>query len=176
MATSRVDQTPTSEDPAARPSRTGRIGWIVVGSLATGLLAAVLLVAAPFIPVSESAMTGAVLCGFAVGWAMLAVLSVRYTDQPQRWAAVPALFMGLGGLLLLAFGSSVHGVLDWLWPPALLAMVIWMGIQAHRRLRSRTRRWLLYPVLAVTALAAVGGGYATVVGRPMPGPTPGPVS
>ena len=56
----------------------------------------------------------------------------------------------------------MHGVLDWLWPPALLALVIWMGIQAHRRLRSRTRRWLLYPVLAVTALAAVGGGYATV--------------
>ena len=29
---------------------------------------------------------------------MLAVLSVRFTDQPQRWAAAPALFMGLGGL------------------------------------------------------------------------------
>src|SRR3954452_4758269 len=45
---------------------------------------------------------------------MLALLSVRITDQPQRWAAAPALFMGLGGLLLLGFGSSVHGVLDWL--------------------------------------------------------------
>ena len=162
MATSRVDQTATSEDPAAPPARNGRIGWIVAASMATGLFAALLLVAAPFIPVGESAMTGAVLCGFALGWAMLAVLSVRYTDQPQRWAAAPALFMGLGGLLLLAFGSSVHGVLDWLWPPALLALMIWMGIQAHRHLRSGTRRWLLYPVLAVTALAAVGGGYATV--------------
>jgi hypothetical protein len=30
---------------------------------------------------------------------MLAVLSARFTDQPQRWAAFPALFMGLGGLL-----------------------------------------------------------------------------
>ena len=134
----------------------------MAGSLAAGLLAAVLLVAVPFIPAEESAVTGAVLCGFALGWAMLAVLSVRYTDQPQRWAAAPALFMGVGGLLLLSLGSSVHGVLDWLWPPALLGLVIWMVIRAHRRLRSRTRRWLLYPVLAVTALAAVGGGYATV--------------
>ena len=95
----------------------------MAGSLATGLVAALLLVAAPFIPAEESAVTGAVLCGFALGWAMLAVLSVRFTDQPQRWAAAPALFMGLGGLLLVGFGSSVHEVLDWVWPPALLALV-----------------------------------------------------
>jgi pimeloyl-ACP methyl ester carboxylesterase len=147
----------------------------VAGSLATGLVAALLLVAAPFIPAEESAAAGAVLCGFALGWAMLAVLSVRFTDQPQRWAAAPALFMGLGGLLLLGFGSSVHGVLNWVWPPALLALVIWMTVRAHRELRSRTRRWLLYPVIAMLALAAVGGGYE-VVGEamdanayPMPG-------
>jgi hypothetical protein len=54
----------------------------VAGSLATGLFAALLLVAAPFIAAEESAVTGAVLCGFALGWAMLAVLSVRFTAQP----------------------------------------------------------------------------------------------
>src|SRR5512132_4482941 len=79
----------------------GHIGWIVAGSLATGLVAAVLLAAAPFIPAEERAVTGAVLCGLALGWAMLAVLSVRFTDQPQRWAAAAALFMGVGGLLLV---------------------------------------------------------------------------
>jgi peptidoglycan/LPS O-acetylase OafA/YrhL len=101
-----------------RPSRPGpeprgHIGWIVAGSLATGLVAALLLVAAPFIPAEEGGVTGAVLCGFALGWAMLAALSVRFTDQPQRWAAAPALFMGLGGLLLVGFGSPVHEVLSW---------------------------------------------------------------
>jgi peptidoglycan/LPS O-acetylase OafA/YrhL len=104
---------PSHPDPGPR----GHIGWIVAGSLATGLVAAVLLAAAPFIPAEERAVTGAVLCGFALGWAMLAVLSVRFTDQPQRWAAAPALFMGLGGLLLVGFGSPVHQVLDWVWPP-----------------------------------------------------------
>jgi hypothetical protein len=69
---------PSHPDPGSR----GRIGWIVAGSLATGLVAAVLLAAAPFIPAEERAVTGAVLCGFALGWAMLAVLSVRFTDQP----------------------------------------------------------------------------------------------
>jgi pimeloyl-ACP methyl ester carboxylesterase len=160
---------PSRPDPGPR----GHIGWIVAGSLATGLVAALLLVAAPFIPAEESAVTGAVLCGFALGWAMLAVLSVRFTDQPQRWAAAPALFMGLGGLLLV-FGSSVREALSWVWPPALLALAIWMIVRAHRQLRSRSRRWLLYPVIAMLALAAVGGGYETVgeatdEDYPMPG-------
>src|SRR5215217_1637621 len=140
----------------------GHIGWVVAGSLATGLLAAVLLAGAPFIPAEERAVTGAVLCGFALGWAMLAVLSVRFTDQPQRWAAAPALVMGLGGLLLVGFGAPVDRVLDWVWPPAMLALAVWMLVCVHRRLRSRGGRWLMYPVIATLALASIGGGYQTL--------------
>jgi pimeloyl-ACP methyl ester carboxylesterase len=103
-----------------------------------------------------------VLWGFALGWAMLAVLSVRFSDQPQRWAVVPAVFMGVSGLLLVAFGSGVADALHWVWPPALLALAVWMTVQAHRHLRSHTRRWLLYPVIAMMALASVGAGYETV--------------
>ena len=149
---------PARPDPGPR----GHIGWIVAGSLATGLAAALLLVAAPFIPAKESNLTGAVLSGFALGWAMLAVLSVRLTDQPQRWAAAPALLMGLGGLLLVGFGDSVQEVLNWVWPPVMLASAIWMILHAYRQLRSRSRRGLLYPVIAVLALASIGGGYETV--------------
>jgi pimeloyl-ACP methyl ester carboxylesterase len=149
----------------------GHIGWVVAGSLATGLVAALLLVAAPFIPAEESEVNGAVLCGFALGWAMLIVLSVRFTDQPQRWAAAPALFMGLGGLLLVGFGSSVREVLSWVWPPALLVLVVWMAVRAHRQLRSRSRRWLLYPVIAMLAVASVGGGYETVSAATDPKPS-----
>jgi pimeloyl-ACP methyl ester carboxylesterase len=157
------------------PGPRGRIGWIVAGSLATGLVAAVLLVVAPFIPAEERAVTGAVLCGFALGWAMLAVLSVRFTDQPQRWAAAPALFMGVGGLLLVGFGSPVHQVLTRVWPPAMLALAVWMLVCVHRQLHSRGGRWLLYPVIALLALASVGGGYETLreaadaKAYPMPG-------
>jgi pimeloyl-ACP methyl ester carboxylesterase len=170
--------TPTPEDksvsrPGPRPS--GHIGRIVAGSLAIGLVAALLLAAAPFVPAEESNLTGAVLCGFALGWAMLAVLSVRFTDQPQRWAVVPAVVMGLGGLLLVVFGSSVQGVLNWVWPPVVLALVIWMVVGTRRRLGSRSGRWLLYPVIALLGLAAIGGGYETVseaadaAAYPMPG-------
>ena len=149
---------PLHESPESR----GRIGWVVAGSLAVGLIAALILAAAPFISPEEDDVTGAVLCGFALGWATLALLSVRVTDQPQRWAIAPALFMGVGGLLLIVFGTQLRAMLNWIWPPALLALVIWMSVQAHRHLRSRTRRWLLYPLFAVLLLAAVGGGYETV--------------
>jgi len=144
------------------PARNGHIGRIVAGSLAAGAAAALLLTAAPFIQAQEDDITGAVLCGFALGWTMLAVLSVRFTDQPQRWAAVPAVFMGVSGLLLIAFGSGVSDALNWVWPPAVLALAIWMILQAHRQLHSRACRWLLYPVIAGMALAAAGGGYETV--------------
>ena len=170
---------PTEKDrnrsSGAERGPTRRIGWIVTGSLAAGLVAALLLVAAPFMPAEESAVSGAVLCGFALGWAMLAVLSVRFTNQPQRWAAAPALLMGSGGLLLVGFGSSVQRVLNWVWPPVMLALAIWMIVRVRRQLRSRSGRWLLYPVLALSALASIGGGYQTVreaadaKAYPMPG-------
>ena len=39
---------------------------------------------------TEPVVDGLVLLGFAAGWALLLVLSVFFTDHPQRWAAVPA--------------------------------------------------------------------------------------
>jgi pimeloyl-ACP methyl ester carboxylesterase len=157
------------------PGPRGHIGWIVAGSLATGLVAALLLAGAPFIPAEEPAVTGAVLCGFALGWAMLAVLSVRFTDQPQRWAAAPALVMGVGGLLLVGVGAPVQRVLNWVWPPVMLAWAVWMAVCVHRQLQSRGGRWLLYSVIAILALASIGGGYQTLGAAadanayPMPG-------
>jgi pimeloyl-ACP methyl ester carboxylesterase len=175
-----VTTTRTTPKDRGRPSHSdvgsgGRIGWIVAGSLATGLVAALVLVFVPFIPAQESNLAGAVLCGFGLGWAMLAVLSTRFTDQPQRWAAVPAVLMGLGGLVLIFFGSSVHPVLDWVWPPVMLAVAIWMIVRVRRQVRSRSGRWLLYPLIVLLALASIGGGYQTVgaardaAAYPMPG-------
>ena len=41
-------------------------------------------------------------------------------------------------------------------------LLVWMIIRARRQLRSRTRRWIVYPLLTVLALASIGGGYETV--------------
>ncbi|GAA1874948.1 hypothetical protein GCM10009715_22190 [Paeniglutamicibacter psychrophenolicus] len=159
-----VSGEPKDQDrlPGTAPSRKGHIGWIIAGSLAAGVLAALLLATAGFIPATESGMTGAVLTGLALGWSLLAVLSVKFTDQPQKWAVLPALFMGLGGFLLLAVGSPMREVLAWIWPPVMLVSAVWMIIQANRRLRSRIGRLMLYPLIALLALASLGSGYETV--------------
>ena len=145
-----------------QPTRRGHIGLIVAGSFAAGIFIALALVAAPFVEADENALTGVVLLGFALGWALLAVLSVRFSDQPQRWAAAPALFFGLAGLMSLIGSDTVNSVFGWVWPPVLLGVAVWMIIRARRQLHSRSRRWLLYPVLAILIVASVGGGYETV--------------
>ena len=150
------------ESGRLEPTPRGRIGLIVAGSLASGLVAALVLVAAPFVAAEENVLTGVVLLGFAFGWALLAVLSVRFTDQPQRWAAAPAAFMALAGLALLSGFAAVHDLLSWVWPPVLFGLVVWMFLRARRELRSRSARWLVYLVLAALGIAAVGGGYETV--------------
>ena len=159
-----------------QPSSRGRIALIVAASMAAGLVVAVALVAAPFIPARLSVLTGVVLLAFAFGWALLTVLSVRLSDQPQRWAAAPAVFLTVAGLIALLGPDTVvgHGF-RWVWPPLLLVLVVWSITRARRRMPSRARRWMVYPLLAGLALSAIGGGYETVresidaAAYPMPG-------
>jgi pimeloyl-ACP methyl ester carboxylesterase len=155
---------PHRHDRPGQPPRSGRrrSGTIVVASLAAGLVAAALLVLAPFTPATEPATTAMVLLGFALGWALLAVLSVRLTDQPQRWAAAPAAFLAVVAIALLVGSPAVRDVLRWAWPPALLVLLVWMTVRIRRQLPARGARRLLFAVVAVLAIAAIGGGYETV--------------
>jgi pimeloyl-ACP methyl ester carboxylesterase len=154
------NDTVISDAPPTRPRR--RSGLIVAASLLAGLLAAAVLVIGPFGGQREPVITGAFLLGFAVGWTLLALLSTRFTDHPQRWAAIPAAAMGLTGaaLVIIAPGAGVLTTLGWIWPPLLLALVVWMIIHAHRQ--PSGGMWLLYPVFGLLALVAVGGGYQTL--------------
>ncbi|HET9648293.1 MAG TPA: alpha/beta fold hydrolase [Microlunatus sp.] len=173
VTTSQVSESGQLDRPP-RPTK-GRIGLIVAVSMAAGLTLAVLLVGAPFMPASENVLTGAVLLAFAVGWALLAVLSMRFTDQPQRWAVVPAVFMAVAGLVALSGLVAVQAVFAWIWPPVLLGLVVWTFLRIRRDMHSRAGRWLLYPVLAVLVVASIGGGFETVresldaKAYPMPG-------
>ncbi len=161
----RRKDSPRSEDhvePAVPRSRRSHIGGIVAGSMFAGFVAAALL---PFIPantVDADFATAMVLFGWALGWALMAVLSIRFTDQPQRWAVVPAIFMALSGALVLFAPNAVVDALRWVWPPALLVLAVWVWVRAKRDLHSRTRVWLLCPVLLVLVLLALAGGYETI--------------
>jgi pimeloyl-ACP methyl ester carboxylesterase len=145
----------------------------VAGSQIAGLAVAIFLVTGPVAGGSEPTITGSVLLAFGVGWGLLAILSTRFTDQPQRWAVVPAASMGLVGLALIVAQPStdVIGILSWIWPLALVALVAFMVINARASLHSHVRRWVLYPVFAILVLIAVGGMAEAVMevgGHPAP--------
>ncbi|WP_369259329.1 alpha/beta hydrolase [Geodermatophilus amargosae] len=164
MATAAPTAATAAGSTTTRPSRTGPIRRIVAGSLLTGAAAAAVLTLVVVAGSPEHVVTGSALLGFAAGWALLAVLSSRLTDRPQRWAWVPAgglAATGLG-LLVLAPDDRALTAAGWGWPPVLLGLAVWMGVRVRRGLAVGQGRWLLYPVVAVTAAAAVGGAVETV--------------
>src|SRR3989440_1767163 len=147
-----------------RPSRKGHIGLIVAGSMIAGFVVALVLVLGPFGGAQEHVIMGTALLGWALGWALLAVLSIRWTDQPQQWAVVPAALMTIAGVGLLIFrpDANAFNILGWIWPPALIALALWMTTQARRHLRSLTRRLMLYPLFVAIFIAGVAGSYETI--------------
>src|SRR5437867_2066889 len=140
------------------------LGLMVAGSMLSGLVVALALVIGPFGGAQEHVIMGMALLGWALGWALLALLSMRWSDQAQRWAVVPAALMALAGAGLLAFGPDANAMnlLGWIWPLALVALAVWMTVQARRNLRSLARRLVLYPLFAGLVVAGVGGGYETI--------------
>lgn len=161
-STASVTTPDRSPGPAAAPSH-GPLGRIIVTSLTAGAVAAGALTFGLFGGATESAITGSALVAFGASWAMLAVLSTRLTSQPQRWAFVPAAVMTAMGLVLLVSAPSEAGlaVMGWLWPPVILVLAGWMFVHLRRAVADR-RRWLLYPVVAVLGLAALGAAVEDV--------------
>ncbi len=147
-----------------RPNPSRRLLPVVAASLIVGLLLPVILALGPAAGGGESRMTGAALLGWGIGWALIAALTIRFTDQPQRWALVPAGILGVAGIALIAFapGVAVMDTLAWVWPVPVLALAVWLATRVRRDVRGRSR-WLLYPVVGVLALLAVGGAVETVI-------------
>lgn len=162
--------TTRGDDPDGGPReptglvRRGHVGLIVAASMFGGLVLALVLTLFVFGGATEPTISGVALLAFALGWVSLAWLSGHRTDQPQRWAYVPAIFMGALGLAFLVFRPSdgLFRAFGWVWPIAAAGLAIWMIIQSRRSLHNWSRLGILYPVLALLLLAAVGGGYETI--------------
>ena len=172
-------QTPARDQARPVPEPTGRgrrsVTLAVAASVTFGFIAALVCILALFPGADEATTTGAVLVAYGLGWTALWGLSARYTDQPQRWAAVPAAFMGLSGLALLV-GSprqEALAVVTWAWPPLVLALVVWMWVQMRRHLTGRGR-WLLVPVFVFLAVASVAATVENVQIRREQAATPAP--
>ncbi|MEP7201618.1 MAG: alpha/beta fold hydrolase [Ilumatobacteraceae bacterium] len=153
--------TSQSSDETVKPPREP-IWRVVGGSIATGLIGALVLTLGVFAGASEHVISGAALFAFAGGWTTLALLSSRFTSQPQRWALVPAAFMAVAGVTLLVAqpDDRMLNYAGWVWPMAVIALAVWMVVQLRRNLKGRAR-WLIYPVVASLAVGSVGGMYET---------------
>ncbi|WP_372594191.1 alpha/beta fold hydrolase [Actinotalea sp.] len=156
--------------------RRGPIGRVVVASLLSGAVGALVLTLAVFPGGTENQIIGSALLAFGAGWAILGLLSTRLTEVPQRWAHIPAAVMSLTGLAVLAMapGSAAFAAAGWVWPVVLGVLSVWMGVSLRRALPGRAAL-LLYPVIALIGAAAVGGMVTNVQTRatadqyPMPG-------
>ena len=158
--------TPLQRDSDSATPPSGPVVRIIAGSLAAGAAAALVLTLVVFAGGTESTITGSALAAFGLGWALIAFLTGRFTDRPQRWAFVPAGVMGATGVALLIFSPENDAMtrLSWVWPPIGLALAAWMYVQTRRCLPGRGR-WLLTPVIAVLALASVGATYQNVAAK-----------
>ena len=150
--------------PNAGPAPSGRQLLVVSVSLVVGFLLPVILALGPVAGGGESRMTGSALLGWGVGWALIALLSTRFTDYPQRWALVPAGVLSVTGIALIALapGAPAMDQLSWVWPVPILVLAVWLAMRVRRDVQGGSR-WLLYPVVGVLALLAVGGAVETVV-------------
>ncbi len=146
-----------------RHTSSHRLFPLVAASLILGFLLPVVLALGPASGGGESRMTGAALLGWGIGWTLIALLSIRYTDQPQRWAVVPAGSLGVTGIALIAFapGAPVMDLLAWVWPVPVFVLAAWLILRVRRNVPGRSR-CLLYPVVGVLALLAVGAAMEKV--------------
>jgi pimeloyl-ACP methyl ester carboxylesterase len=144
---------------------TNQIGRIVATTLAVGHIGALVLIlfVGSLVGAQEHVITGTVLLACAAGWAMLAAHAALWAVQPQRWAPLPATFMGVAGagLLVCVPDDFALSALGWVWPPLWLALVARTAALVRWDLHSRSR-WLVYALLGVYALAGLGAGYQTV--------------
>ena len=163
----------TQTNPISRPHRTPgppaganerrRAGRTIVASVVAGAATALVLTLAVFPGATEATITGALLLGFGFGWALMATLTVRRTQQPQRWATIPAIAMGTAGtaLLLVSPSNQTLTAMNWVWPPLMLALSAWMLVQMRRSVTGKSR-WVLTPVIAVLAVASVSATYDNI--------------
>jgi pimeloyl-ACP methyl ester carboxylesterase len=145
------------------PTATRGPGLITVACLITAPAIGWLLALVPFGGAPEHVINGVFCLALGAGWGAIAALTTRYSAQPQRWALTPAAVLLTAGVASLAWAGSVESVfVGWIWPLALLGLVLFVGRAAYRGLRSRARRWVLYPILALLTVIAIGGAFERV--------------
>ena len=154
-------------------SAKGRIGLVVLASIAACLALGLVLVLGVFAGADEPRIMGSALLALGAGFALLATASSRFTSQPQRWALVPGVLSAFAGVIVaLTLRDRILDFAGWVWPVLLGTLVVSSFRGARRSLDNWSRRALLYPAFVVLSLIAVGGAVGTVMAATSSNPAP----
>lgn len=109
---------------------TRTFGLIIPGGICAGLGVGTWLVASDWAEqnLSGEAKGGLFLMVFALGWALITVLSVFVAEKVHWWPLIPAAVMALIGTPLLIGGTAVQALvwLGYIWPLALVAVGLFL--------------------------------------------------
>jgi pimeloyl-ACP methyl ester carboxylesterase len=157
------DQHQVQAPPEQAQPPSGPVARIVGGSVVAGFVAAAILLIVVFPGATEATITGSLLVAFSSGWAVMGWATTRFTTQPLRWTRVPAVAMAATGIALIVFTPQDAAIrnLSWIWPVPTVALAGYIWVHARRTV-PRRGRWMLTPLAAVLAVAAVGAAYENI--------------
>ncbi|HEY3545366.1 MAG TPA: alpha/beta fold hydrolase [Propionicimonas sp.] len=156
-----------TQNPAVAVARHLPVGRVIAASLATGAGSAAVVVFCVLPSAPEATIVGAALIAFAMGWAMLALLTARSTAVPQPWALVPAASLAVAGLGLLVAGPGEPTMtqLAWVWAPALVALGLFVALRSRHNVPGRGAM-IVYPAAIAMMAAGAGGLYQAATPSP----------
>jgi hypothetical protein len=103
-----------------------RPGLLIPGGVLAGIGAGAILVQSPlFFGLGDPARGGLFMLTFAAGWAVITAASYL-VGRLMLWPLIPAAFMGLFGLALLANAITVF---TYFWPVALIAVGLFLVLR-----------------------------------------------
>lgn len=99
--------------------------WAIIPA---GIMATIAAIALPVVSNSAFASGGVFFLGLGITFALVALLP--NTVSPMRWAWVPAIILGLIGILILV---SSENLIKYIWPAAIMLIGLLLIIRAFRR-------------------------------------------
>ena len=110
-------------------------GLLIPGGILFGVGLGIVMIAGPWGFVSDEMSGGVFMLCFALGWALITVLTAVFTDETHWWPLIPGGIMAIigGGIL---FGGVFWSLLTFIgkaWPLVLIAVGIYVLLKGRNQ-------------------------------------------